>query len=81
MDYMQALGGSHSEPKQYPCNVYQRHAVCKRSTLFRAFALFRDRVSLCTPNWPGTHRDSLPLPPELLGLKEYATMPGLCLFY
>jgi hypothetical protein len=60
------------------------------SFFFFFFLVFRDRVSLCSPGWPGTHsvdQAGLKLrnPPasasQVLGLKACATMPGCGFFH
>jgi hypothetical protein len=57
-------------------------------SFFLFVCFFRDRVSLCSPGCPGTHsvdQAGLELrnPPasasRVLGLKEWATMPGATL--
>ena len=42
---------------------------------------FQDEVSLCSPGWPGTHKDLPPSASGVLGLKVSTTFHGLiCIF-
>ena len=64
--------------------------MCNELLLLKVYILvFQDKVSLCSPGYPGTHSvDQIGLElrnlpasaSHVLGLKACATMPGLVLF-